>query len=295
MATATKTKPKNERMDPSTGEIVTMPGVGVLTTSDLEAYGADAGAGFENQTSEDVSIPFLVVLQPGSPEVQGEEAIGRAGMIMNRATGEMFSGKEGISFIPSTTQHLMVEWTPRDKGGGFQGSHAVDSDLAKRVRNSQALGAYVHPDNGNDLIETFYVYGLVLDKDGIGQPAVIACSSTHIRAYKDWMYRARSVVIPLPEGRRLTNLPLFSHAYRIRTERQEKNGNTWFIPQVNWAGDSAPDSRLHPSSDLYQAAKALREAVSTGARKADTSGLGAAETGNVLSGRTTPDGEGAPY
>lgn len=32
-------------------------------------YGVDAGAGFENQTSEDYAIPFIGVLQALSPQV----------------------------------------------------------------------------------------------------------------------------------------------------------------------------------------------------------------------------------
>jgi hypothetical protein len=245
----------------------------LTTIDDYSGYAADAGGGFENQTGEDVSIPFLVILQPGSPEVQGEEATAKAGMIINKTTSEVISGKEGVTFIPALTDHLLVEWIPRDKGGGLVGQHAIDSDLAKAVRQSQPMGTYQHPDNGNDLVETFYVYGVALSADGSPYPATLAFSSTHIKGYKDWMFRARSIVIAFPDGRKLTQVPLFSHAYRIITERQEKNGNTLYTPTVRFADTNAEKSRLSPTSGLYLAAKQVKEAVSAGTLRADTSKL----------------------
>lgn len=285
-----------ETVDKSTGEITTAASTAVALEDEYAALAADAGGGYENQTSEDVAVPFLVIMQPGSKEVLAEGSDVKAGMIMNKSTSQTILGGQGVTFIPATTRHVLVEWIPRDNGGGYVGEFELDDPLAKRVRETQPLGAFKHPDNGNDLIETFYVYGVALDADGAPYPAVMAFSSTHIKAYKDWMFRARSIVIGLPDGRKLTKLPLWSHGYSIRTQRVDKAGNTWYIPVIGFADENAEKSRLLPSSDLYQAAKSVNEAVSSGALKAATDTLdGAGTPVDEAPKRGSTDTADAPY
>lgn len=296
-------KDKGDAHDPETGE-VREPGTDVgaagSTTVALEdeyaALAADAGGGYENQTSEDVAVPFLVIMQPGSKEVLAEGSDAKGGMIANKSTGQLIAGNAGVSFIPATTRHVLVEWIPRDNGGGYVGEYELDDPLAKRVRETQPLGAFKHPDNGNDLIETFYVYGVALDAEGAPYPAVMAFSSTHIKAYKDWMFRARSIVVALPDGRKLTKLPLWSHGYNIKTQRVDKAGNTWYIPVIGFADANAEKSRLLPSSDLYQAAKSVNDAVNSGALKAATDTLDAASAPvDEAPKRGSTDATDAPY
>lgn len=280
-AAATKQKPGapgTETIDPDTGEVRTGADVTVHQDKSVQVagdYDYDFGAGFEGQTSDDMSVPYLSVLQPTSPQVQGEDSPMKAGMFFNNTTGGFFSGKEGMTFIPAITRHHMVEWINRDKGGGFVGVHAMDSDLARRVMREQPLGKYTHPDvPDHDLIETYEVWGLQVLPDGSPAPAIFPMSSTFIKPFKDWMYMARTVMIALPGFSRLGNLPLFSHAYGLTTERQEKNGNTWFTPRVRFADPTgAPASRLKPSDDLYVMARGIQQAVTAGELKADTGSL----------------------
>lgn len=315
MATATKEKTQDETktdvvekpatgqelMDPQTGEITE------VTAQDEYDYGQDAGAGFDNQTGEDVSVPFLVLLQPGSPEVQGEDAVAKAGMWINKTTGDVYSGKEGITFIPAYTDHLLVEWKPRDAGGGLVDQHAIDSDLARRVRAEQPLGAYKHPDmhsddpnKVNDLVETFYAYGVFIDPTGFASPAVISFSSTHIKPYRDWMFRVRSIVIPIVrDGNvvgKLTSrqLPLWALSYQLRSLKQEKNGFTWYVPAIGFAGKDASDSRVPPGSEMYEAAKGVYEGVSSGKVKAATETLTREKTDDAPR-RGDTSAKDAPY
>lgn len=251
-------------------------------------HGEDAGSGLDNQTSADIGIPFLVLLQPGSPQVQGEDAVARAGMWANTTTGEFFSGKDGITFIPAYTEHVAVEWVPRDSGGGLVDQHAMDSDIVKQCRDKQAIGAWKHPSlwrpgldekelaKINDIVETFYVYGVFVHPEtGDATPATISFSSTHIKSYRDWMYKVRSVVIPLPNGKKLTSrdLPLWALGWQLRSDKREKNGNTWYVPTSGFAAVTAAEALVAPGTNLYDAAKSVYEGVKSGARKADTSGL----------------------
>lgn len=292
---AEKTEDDNEVIDPKTGEITTTKSNAIALEDEYTALAADSGAGFENQTSEDVSVPFLYILQPGSKEVLAEGSAAKAGMVINKSTGDLIQGSAGITFIPAVTQHLLVEWIPRDNGGGFVGQYEIDSEMARRVRETQPMGTYKHPGNGNDLVETFYIYGVALDAEGVGYPAVIAFSSTHIKAYKDWMFRARSIVIALPDGRKLTKVPLFSHGYQIRSQRVDKAGNTWYIPVVSFADTNAEKSRLLPSSDLYQAAKAVQMAVGSGALRAATETLDRETAVDETPQRGPKEARDAPY
>lgn len=264
-----------------------------LVVADYSAYAEDAGAGYENQTSEDISVPFLEILQSNSPETQVEDGP-RPGTIINRTTGEIWKGSEGIAFIPATTSHVVVEWVPREKGGGIVATHELDSQLIQQVRSSQPLGKYRHPENGNDLIETFYVYGIMVDGDQF-YPAVMAFSSTRIKPYKDWMFRARSIVIALPDGRKITKLPLFSHRYRLTTVAAENNKGKWHTLQVRFDGENAEAARIAPNHELYILAKQLCQDVNEGRKVADTANVGTREDVDAGPARGDTGSGDAPY
>lgn len=231
------------------------------------AYADYAGAGFENQTSDDYSIPFLQILQALSPQLQENDSL-RQGMILNTVTGEVWDGKKGIAFVPATTQHVYVEWKPRDAGGGFVGIHEVNSDLVNHAKAaSSEYGKYSTPD-GNELIETFYVYGIALDDDGNASEAVLAFSSTKIKKYKGWMTKAKTIQIPLPDGRRIP-APLFAHRYRLKTVSEKNNKGQFFNwDAITFDGENAQQARLLPDDPLFQAAVNIKSMIEQGKARA---------------------------
>jgi hypothetical protein len=232
------------------------------------AYEQYAGQGFENQTSDDYAIPFLHILQAISPQVQENEAL-RQGMIINTVTGEAFDGKKGFAFVPATTQHQFVEWKPREAGGGYVGSHDPGSDLVRQLVATQSFGQLKTPD-GNDLIETFYVYGIAVTGEGDECEAVIAFSSTKIRKYKGWQVKAKTIQIALPDGRRIP-APLFAHRYRLRTLSEKNNKGQFFNwDTVAFDGENAMACRLLPSDPLFQRAVALKTMIESGKARAAT-------------------------
>ena len=231
------------------------------------AYADYAGAGFENQTSDDYSIPFLQILQALSPQLQENDSL-RQGMILNTVTGEVWDGKKGIAFVPATTQHVYVEWKPRDSGGGFVGIHEVNSDLVNHAKAaSSEYGKYSTPD-GNELIETFYVYGIALDDDGNASEAVLAFSSTKIKKYKGWMTKAKTIQIPLPDGRRIP-APLFAHRYRLKTVSEKNNKGQFFNwDAITFDGENAQQARLLPDDPLFQSAVNIKSMIEQGKARA---------------------------
>jgi len=236
--------------------------------AEYQAYADFAGAGFENQTSEDYSIPFLQILQALSPQLQDNDRL-KQGMILNTVTGEVWDGKTGIAFIPATTQHTFVEWKPREKGGGFVGVHDITSDVVKHAKNaSTEFGKYGTPE-GNDLIETFYVYGILVDASGDTQEVVLAFNSAKIKKYKGWMTKAKTVQIPLPDGRRIP-APLFAHRYRLKTVSEKNSKGTFFNwDAITFDGENAQAARLLPSDPLFQSAVNIKKLLESGKARAN--------------------------
>ncbi len=244
-------------------ELAEAQNTAIANAADYEAY---AGAGFENQTAADYAIPFIQILQALSPQLQENDAL-RQGMIVNTVTGEVFDGKKGIAFVPATTQHVYVEWKPRDAGGGFVGVHQPNSDLVRHCVANQEFGKYSTPE-GNDLIETFYVYGVVLPGDGSASEAVLAFSSTKIKQYKGWMTKAKTIQIPLPDGRRIP-APLFAHRYRLKTVSEKNNKGQFFNwDAIAFDGENAQQARLLPNDPLFQAAVNVKSMIDQGTARA---------------------------
>lgn len=240
------------------------------TKSNLPAvhdYGDYAGAGFEQQDRSDYSIPFLGVLQGLSPELETIESA-KPGYILNKVTQEVFSSKDGLGFVPCYTQHVFVEWVPRDAGGGIVGTHELDSAVVAQARANAKVGKFVM-ENGNELVETFYVYGIIVDGDNTSH-GVIAFTSTKIKKYKAWMTKARTIQMRLPDGRKI-NPPLFAHRYRLKTVKEKNAKGEFYNWEVTFDGDKAEECRLAPNDPVFQEAAQCMDLIKSGAAKADYS------------------------
>lgn len=186
-------------------------------------FGEYDGAGFENIDAAHLKIPFLALLQGLSDEVKpkNEKYVegAKPGMFMNSVTKELYP--EGVEFIPACVDHCFVEWIPRKRGGGFVARHDLDS-AAVREGKANAAGSLQlkiqrkDKEGGvsvNDLVETFYVAGIIMTENG-PDPIVIAATSTKIGPYKEWMTRVNKFTIPKSGGGK-QKPPLFAHQVRI--------------------------------------------------------------------------------
>ncbi len=232
-----------------------------IATAGYEGF---EGAGFENQSAEDYTVPFIQILQALSPQV--EEGDQKSGEILNTVTGEIVTGKEGVVFIPATTKHEFVEWVPRKKGGGFVGTHEPNSPMVMDCRANQDFGVYATPAD-NDLLETFYVYGIVVDSSGDAEQAVIAFTSTKIKKYRIWMTKAKTIQLQLPDGRRIV-APLFSHKYRLTSVQEKNSEGTYYNWAITFDGANAQEARLAPDDPMFLAAVAIKELIDTGSAHA---------------------------
>jgi len=248
-------------------------------------FGADAGAGFEDQSAADYALPFISVLQANSPQVEGEDSALKGGMLLNTVTEEAYSGKTGLEFIPAKTEHCFVEWVPRDNGGGFVAKHDENSPIVLKAKEtSKEYGKLVTP-AGNDLVETFYVYGVIVDESGIpGQMAVIAFTSTKIKVYRNFntkinMFVHKKYGIPAKP-------PLFAHRIRVASFKDKnKKGDFYNFVLSHAEADEKTEkgivpailkSLMTPDDPRYQAGKQCKELVESGMAKASYETQGAA-------------------
>lgn len=218
----------------------------------------DANAGFETADASAYAIPFLAILQSGSPQVKKSDGAyikgAEEGMFFNTVTQEIADGEAGVIVIPCYYKRSFVKWAPRESGGGFRGELAP-SDPQVAAAKQDATGALVHAD-GDRLADTRTHYVLVLDGQGGYQPAVISCGSTQIKKSRQWMAKMKGIMAKRADGS-LYNPAMFSHQYRVTTIPESNDKGSWF----GWKFET-----VGPVTDpaLYQAAKQFRDAVSNG-------------------------------
>lgn len=255
----------------SKGELVKQDG-----GKSLSQYQADAGAGFEGTDASDFLIPFIGILQKGSPQVDDDSDTkipgAKAGMIFNTATQDLYDGTEGIRFIPAHRDHKFVEWIPRDNGGGFVGSHQPNDEAVMAAREA-AIAERGNEFGGlklgdNDLNETFYLFGILIDAEDNTMNVVIPFGSTQIKAYKTLMMKARGIKIRKADGTS-EPAPLWAHRYKFTTFRQENAKGSWHGWRIQFDGATASEARIALDDPLYEEARLLHEAVSVGRAQAD--------------------------
>jgi len=217
----------------------------------------DAGAGFEEADKEAYAIPFLTILQSGSPQCKKSDGAyikgAEEGMIFDTVAQEIIDGDVGIVVIPVHYQRRIVEWAPRESGGGFVAEHLPEQ--APRGHRDESGRDVL--DNGNYLVDTRYHYVLYRradDEAGDWKPALITMSSTQLKKSRRWM--------TLMQSRRVAGkpIPMFGATYHLTTVPESNDKGSWF----GWAiapGDLVMDA------DLYAQAKGFRESLLAGEAK----------------------------
>ena len=261
-------------------------------------YGSDQGTGFEDTKSSDLSIPFMNLLQSNSPQVEEELIPGaKTGDMLNTVTGELIKGDTGFVFLPVHKQEAWVEWVPRTKGGGFVTMHDPAGELVQDLIKSNG-GTRIPPkgndgkrisfkNNQNDVIETYYVYGLILNKDGTEAEgfSVISFSSTKIKPYRDWL-TSMFIIKGKP--------PMFANRALIKSVKQKNESGTYANFSIGPLRETWVKSLINPSEEmpLLQEAREFREMVINGVARADFSQQ---QNGGESVGAGSGDDGAAPF
>ena len=219
--------------------------------SDLEQ---DAGAGFDSMTQDDYALPFLRLLTNTSPEVGSLDGA-MPGMVLNSVTGELFDGKKGILVVPCAYVRQYIEWAPRGQGSGAPVHiYPATSDILSQTSREPGDNKDYLP-NGNCIENSANHYVMVIDQDGVPNPALIVMKSTQLKKSRKWNSMMQSVKMQGKNG--LFTPPMFSQVYRLTTAAESNDKGKWFGWEIERVGPV-------DSADIYQACKAFAASISSG-------------------------------
>lgn len=248
-------------------------------------YGEMAGEGFENSSANELSIPFIYVLQSNSPQVEEQTIEGAAaGMLLNSVTGELLT--QPLVVLPCYKEEVWVEWRPRNKGGGIVDRHdpgaeevlnVIRQNNNSRIPPKDAEGKRVpFKLNDNELVETYYVYVLLLEENGwdVAGWGVLSFSSTKIKKWKDW--HTSMIQIKGPP-------PLFANRAKIATVKERNDvGQSYYNFNITPFSSRWIDSLVPPNEEgikLMEEAKKFRKMVLDGIARPDYTGAEQAQEG----------------
>lgn len=254
MATKAKDTPANEETSASTEVALKQANAVALQNQQLE----DAGAGFEEAGASAYAIPFLQILQSGSPQCKKSDGAyikgAEEGMFFNTVTQEVYDGDKGIVVIPCHYTNRFVEWKARESGGGFVAEH-LPSDAPATTKDDKGRDVTGH---GTNIVDTRNHYVLICAEDGTLSPALIAMASTQMKKSKQWMSQMQGYKIKTPTG--FVAAPMMSRKYRLTTVPESNDKGSWFGFKVALVG-------LVEDGAEYNAAVEFRNAVRSGAAR----------------------------
>lgn len=219
---------------------------------------ADAGDGSQAVTSEDMAIPFLRILQKMSPQVSKRDAAyiegASEGDIVNTVTGQIWSIEDELIVVPCSFNFKIIEWRPRDTGGGFIKAYARDvEELPLHEKNEKGK---LITSTGNILEDTAEHYVLILDPEtGLTEHALIAMSSTQLKHSRKWNSMIGQKTISTTNG--IKQAPRYGYMYRLSTGMESNE-------QGDWAGWTIADAGMVKDINVYRSGKLFCASVRQG-------------------------------
>jgi hypothetical protein len=271
---------------------------GALTEApqvDDAMFAEDAGAGMEGATQESFAIPFLIVLQKGSPQVDEASGVAipgaRQGMLYNTVTGAMRDPKVApVQIIPCAYKRTFIRWAPRGtQGGSFKGE-LTDQQVAEMRQKGEIVemdrklyiplpDGSVDPKKCDRINDTRNHFVIVIDEDGQGyQQAMISLASTQIKKSRNLMSALHSVKKMHPTNKMLFQPPTFANIVNVGSQPESND-------QGSWMGITFALSGEVRRRDLYEAAKAFADSVKSGAVETNYSNLAEEDTAGGEAGQ----------
>ena len=214
-------------------------------------FSVDSGKGFDTVDSSDFGVPILKVLQKLSPAVDEiEEA--KEGDFYIGQVGRVFSGSEGLTVVPSYYKKIWAIWTPRDLGGGYQGELAFDDPIAKEAKQ---VGMKRVLDNGDELVETVNWY-LTIISDDMPMRVLLPMTSTQLRTSRKFISLSAGLKMKDANGSLYTP-PMFSHIYRLTTQKESNNKGSWYTMNLVLEGPIQDSIVYEQTKEFYDIAKNL--------------------------------------
>jgi hypothetical protein len=255
----------------------------LAVTASKEVMAIMETAEVDDYSTAELSIPFLGILQPLSPQLnpQKPEYIegSKVGQMFNSVTKELY---DSVDVVVAYHKRSFIEWVPRSQGGGFRGEHGPETEpefnrLLAEARKKRAAageketGRAILPNN-NELVDTRSFYVLCVTEDGgMAQPAVISMASTQTKVARDWL---QMMNMYQPVGLPARRYPLFAAVYRLTTRQRSNAAGFWYV-------FNATRLRFNNDSSLAQQAMAFRQSILGGAVVVDREAPAAEDVGGM--------------
>lgn len=185
----------------------------------------DTMEGFEQIDSSTMAVPFLVILQQGSPQLNKEKPQflpdAEVGEWFNTVTKKTYG--QSVNVIALKFEHMYIEWLP-DRGG-LVSYHTPER--AAQLADDTTFGKWKTV-NGNDLSEG-YSYIIIIEDhedDGI---MVLSLGSTAIKAAREWNRLMTSHIMDNGEKAKPYYL-----VWNVTTEYTENDKGNWYTPIITF-------------------------------------------------------------
>lgn len=191
------------------------------------ANAAPMGKGFEEADADAFAIPFLAMLQKGTPQADPDDPAyikgAKAGMFMNTVTLELYTE---VEIIPCAYQRRFNRWAPRDSGGGFKGTFMPSAvpglEASGKISMSEEGRWYFSLPDGSinekkcDILTDTRMHFCQQVDDGRLVPVLVSLSRTQLKKSKNWM-----ALMQMKGGN------MFDHAYTCTSKLEENDKGKW--------------------------------------------------------------------
>jgi len=186
----------------------------------------DTMDGFEDINAQTMAVPFLRVLQKGSPQlnknkpeyVEGAEV----GELFNTVTKETYG--DSVEVVVLKFEHMYIEWLP-DRGGFVQ-YHTPENAL--NVAADTTFGHWKAA-NGNELTETYAYIVIIAGRESEGI-MVLSLAGSAIKVAKEWNRLMTTHV--MDNGKKAR--PYYI-VWNLKTEYKENDKGDWYQPKVSFS------------------------------------------------------------
>lgn len=232
----------------STSTAVAAPQKTAVSTLDFGELAGQKNVGMENADRDSFALPFLVILQKMSPQLDRNDPEylpeAREGDILNTATRSVYNGDEGILVANVSFKRSFTAWKLREKGGGYVAEY-VPSDPIVLTTKPDEKKRNVMPDGITQLVDT-RMHAVILLGQELPVPALVTMSSTQIKKSKRWMSA-------MDEMMKKDGAPTFGHVYKMTTIPESNDQGNWMGWKIDYVGPVTEQEYVDAAIAFYRA------------------------------------------
>jgi hypothetical protein len=222
-----------------------------------------SGQGLDVFGSKDLSIPFIWILQKGSPQVEEQNPAyvpgAKAGSFFNSFTKRVYGPK--LEVVPLYYEPVWLIYAPGsgNQKGDFKGRRAPGSIEA--FGSPYDEGGMKDID-GNSIVDSMSYYIIIKGEEKNG-PVVLSIKSSDLPHGKDWNTAINNTVLANGE-----KAAFFSSWWELGLEFNQNTKGTWY--GLGTKGNTAIDRvRFITKEEFLSFVKGNREMILNGQKKAD--------------------------